>query len=67
MKRLARQFFFNAVVLDVDETLEELGKITLDDVNEIAQDRIRVDKLSLYAYGAVKTGRSVSGMKRVRN
>jgi predicted Zn-dependent peptidase len=67
MKRIARQYYYNAVVLDVDESLEEMGKITLDDVNEIAQDRIRVDQLSLYAYGAVKTGRSVSGMKRVRN
>jgi predicted Zn-dependent peptidase len=67
MKRLARQHYFNGIMLDVDESLAELAKISLDDVNEIVQDRIHVAELSLYAYGALKPSRGLAGMERIRN
>ncbi len=67
MKRLARQHFYNHKVLDVDESLAELEGVKPDEVNELAMRRIRMEELSLYAYGAVRPGRRTRGLERIKS
>lgn len=66
MKRLARQYYFNSEVLDMDEGIAELSRITAQDVNAIAQQRISAEDLSVYAYGALGPGRESAGLERMK-